>query len=355
MKRMDDWDLLIDRRDLRVTQLRPTTVPQAADLAKGDVLLKVESFALTSNNITYGAMGDAFGYWRFFPAPDGWGRIPVWGFATVAASKADGVTEGLRLFGYLPMSTLVVMQLVQSRDGYVDRAPHRAELPRTYNAYGTGPADDIDDYRSLLRPLLMTSYLLDDLLSEDARVRALVLSSASSKTAMGLAWFARARGLTVIGLSSPANVARLEALGLYDRILPYVRAGELETGPDAVYVDFAGDRGTTAAVHAALGKDLARSLIVGGTHWEAQRADPEPLAGPKREQFFAPDQIRKRAAEWGVAELNAGFSIALAAFVAGVPWLRLVHHVGARALVAVYSDVLEGRARPDEGHIITPA
>ncbi len=352
---MDAWDLLIDRKDLRVTQMRPAPVPQAADLAEGQALLAVESFALTANNITYGAMGDAFGYWKFFPAPDGWGRIPVWGFATVVASRAEGVAEGLRLFGYLPMSSHVVMQLTPSRDGYVDRSPHRAELPPTYNAYNAAPPAADDDYRSLLRPLLMTSYLLDDFLSEDAGVRTLVLSSASSKTAMGLAWFAKARGLKVIGLSSPANVARLSGLGLYDQILSYGQAGDLKTGPGAAYVDFAGDRATTAAVHGALGGDLARSLIVGGTHWEAERGAPAPLPGPQPVLFFAPDQIRKRAGEWGMAELNARFSSALAAFVAGSPWLKLIRHAGPSGLGAAYAQVLEGRALPDEGHIITPA
>ena len=350
---MAAWDLLIDRKDLRNTQLSEATLP--GELEDGEVLLAVESFALTANNITYGAMGDAFGYWKFFPAPEGFGRIPVWGFARVIASKADGVEEGLRLFGYLPMSSHFTMRLVPSRDGFVDRAAHRAELPPTYNAYDPAPVTPTDDYRSLLRPLLMTSFLLDDFLSEDAGVKALVLSSASSKTAMGLAWFARRRGLKVIGLSSPANAARLEALGLYDQILPYDQAGELKTGPGSVYVDFAGNRAVTEAVHKALGGDLSRSVIVGGTHWEAPRAAPQPLPGPQPALFFAPDQIRKRAGEWGMGELNARFSKALADFVAGAPWLKLIRHKGAEGLQTAYKDVLEGRVSPDEGHIITPA
>lgn len=349
---MAAWDLLIDRKDLRKTQLSEGAVP--ADLADGEVLLAVESFALTANNITYGAMGDAFGYWKFFPAPDGWGRIPVWGFARVIASKAEGIAPGLRLFGYLPMSTHFTMRLVPSRDGFVDRAAHRAELPPTYNAYNAAPETPTDDYRSLLRPLLMTSFLLDDFLSEDAGVKTLVLSSASSKTAMGLAWFARRRGLKVVGLSSPGNLASLEPMGLYDQVLAYDAAGGLKTGPGSVYVDFAGNRSVTEAVHTALGADLARSVIVGGTHWEAPRGAPQPLPGPQPALFFAPDQIRKRAGEWGMETLNDRFAKGLADFVAGAPWLKLVRHAGAEGLQTAYTDVLEGRVSPDEGHIITP-
>ena len=55
------------------------------DIQEGEVLLKVEKFSFTSNNVTYGVAGDTIGYWNFFPAinnPDNtWGCIPVWGFA----------------------------------------------------------------------------------------------------------------------------------------------------------------------------------------------------------------------------------------------------------------------------------
>ena len=348
------WDVSIDRKDLRATQVRAAQGPDARTLAEGEALLEIERFALTANNITYGLIGDAFGYWKFFPAEGGQGRIPVWGFARVVRSRAAEVPIGLRLFGYLPMSTHVTMALRKTRTGYVDAAPHRAELPPTYNGYSQADEGAMDDHRALLRPLLMTSFLLDDALSDDAGP--LVLTSASSKTAMGLAWFARARGRRVIGLSSPANLARLEALGLYDQILPYDRAGELRTEGPATLVDFAGNRAVVATAHAALGETLARSLIVGGTHWEAGALAPggPELAGPRPVLFFAPDQIRKRAGEWGPGEIERRFDAALTAFVADSPWLNLVQHRGPEGLLTAYSDVLEGRARPQDGHIIRP-
>ena len=348
---MGAWDVVIDKADLRRAEIRPAA---DAPLADGEARLEVESFALTANNITYGVVGDAFGYWRFFPAPEGLGRIPVWGFARVVESRAPDAPVGLRLFGYLPMSSHATMRLVKSRTGFVDAAAHRAELPPTYNAYAEAPADPLDDHRALLRPLLMTSFLIDDFLSEDPAISTLVLSSASSKTAMGLAWFARRRGLKVLGLSSPANLARLEALRLYDRILPYDRAGELSSDGPAVFVDFAGDRAVVAAAHKALGASLARSLIVGGTHWE-RRGGEAALEGPQPVLFFAPDQIRKRMGEWGPGELEARFHAGLAAFVADSPWLTLVRHQGAQALLDAYALILEGRARPEDGHIIRPA
>lgn len=350
---MSAWDALIRKSDLREVEVRASDALDRA-LAQGEVLLAVERFSLTANNITYGAMGDAFGYWKFFPAPDGQGRIPVWGFATVVKSAAPDVAEGLRLFGYLPMSTHFTMRLAKGRHGYVDTAAHRAELPPTYNAYAEAPCDVLDDHRALLRPLLMTSFLLDDFLSEDASLETLVLSSASSKTAMGLAWFARRHGMTVVGLTSPGNLEGLGGLGLYDRVLTYDQASELTSDGLAAYVDFAGNAGVTAAVHSALGDSLARSLIVGGTHWEARGPRAE-LPGPQPVLFFAPDQIRKRAGEWGPQAVTERFEAGLRDFVDASPWLSLVHSQGAEGLKAAYSAVIEGRVRPQDGHIIQPA
>jgi hypothetical protein len=55
-------------------------------LDPGQALLVVDSFGLTTNNITYAVFGETMSYWSFFPAEDGWGRVPVWGFANVAAA-----------------------------------------------------------------------------------------------------------------------------------------------------------------------------------------------------------------------------------------------------------------------------
>ncbi|MBC7103757.1 MAG: DUF2855 family protein [Parvibaculum sp.] len=43
------------------------------------MLVEIEKFALSANNITYAVAGDMLNYWSFFPAEEGWGKIPVWG------------------------------------------------------------------------------------------------------------------------------------------------------------------------------------------------------------------------------------------------------------------------------------
>jgi hypothetical protein len=346
------WDLLIDKRDLTRTELR--SAEEAHSLAEGEVLLAVERFALTANNITYGAMGEAFGYWQFFPAPDGFGRIPVWGFATVVASRAEGIEPGLRLFGYMPMSSRFTARLVKTRGGYVDAAPHRAQLPPTYNQYAAAPADPLDDHRALLRPLFMTSWLIDDFLADqnDLGAKSVVLTSASSKTALGLAWALSQRGVKVTGLTSPRHVAFLQGLGLYDQVLPYEQAPSLKVETPTVLIDFAGDRQLIATLHNLLGDSIAHSAIIGVTHWQAPAIEAAPLPGPTPTLFFAPDQIRKRAGEWGAEVMDARFKAALGAFVEANAWLKLEYAQGPEGLQQAYQTVVAGTASPNVGLIV---
>ena len=84
-------DFLVSRKDIRETRIEDSEPPA---LEPGQALLEVDSFGLTANNVTYAVFGDVMNYWDFFPAEDGWGRVPMWGFAEVEASEADGLEAG---------------------------------------------------------------------------------------------------------------------------------------------------------------------------------------------------------------------------------------------------------------------
>jgi hypothetical protein len=72
--------------------------------------------------------------------------------------------------------------------------------------------------------------------------------------------------------------------------------------------------------------------------------------------FFAPDQAAKRTQEWGSAGLQQRMGSAWRAFVEPASkWIRVVHGRGPEAIERVYQEVLAGRARPDEGHVLSPA
>ncbi len=354
-------DFLINRQNLRESKF--VSAPEA-DLQPGQVLLRVDKFAFTSNNITYAVFGDAMQYWNFFPAPAGWGRIPVRGFAEVVASKRDALKQGERVYGYLPMSTHLVVQPERvTPASFMDGAAHRKPLPAAYQLYRRLAADPAhepqrEDERALLQPRFMPSFLIQDFLADNNffGANSVVLSSASSKTALGVAFELKrnqAAKIETIGLTSARNVAFCEKLGYYDRVLIYDQLTSLSQEQASVFVDMAGEGKVLHDIHHHFRDQLKYSCMVGGTHWE-QRETQHALPGAKPVFFFAPNQIKKRIQEWGQQGFEQRFADAWRAFLPSASnWLQVIHGGGETAVQAVYLEVLEGKLRPEQGHMLS--
>ena len=359
---MSNTTLLVRKDQLAETRLH---TGDDAPLAQGQVRASVDLFALTSNNITYAAFGDAMRYWQFFPSgEDGWGIVPVWGFARVVQSLHPGVAVGERLYGYWPMASSAVLQPDRLNEaGFIDAAPHRAGLPVIYNHYlrcNTDPlyAADTEGAQALLRPLFTTSWLIDDFLAENAFFGAdtLLLSSASSKTAYGTASVLAGRtGLQVVGLTSAANKAFCESLGCYSRVITYEALDTLAADTACVYIDFAGNAGLRRDIHIRFA-NLKYDCSIGGTHVE-QLGGGKELPGPRATLFFAPAQAQKRIAELGGEALRQRLLEAWQAFLGratdpAAPWLQVQQHSGPQAVQAAYAQVLAGRGDPRTGHVM---
>jgi hypothetical protein len=319
------------------------------DLAEGEAQLLVERFALSANNVTYAVMGDRMGYWRLFPAQNGWGRIPAWAHVRVLASRSPALTEGQRMFGLVPMATYLTVRPEANARGFVDAVPHRARLPPVYNQYLSEEGEG-DDVALVLRPLFTTSVLLD-LVLDDAGLRGaetVVLTSASSKTAYGLAHLLGERRLRIVGLTSAVRRPWVEGLGLYDEVLAYDQLDDLRVAGAAVVVDFAGDGAVVRRLHEQLGDAVVRSILVGFTHWQGE-AVGEPASEPGSEFFFAPDELARRGREFGQLYPAAWQRFAPVAERA----LRVERIMGGDELVRVYRDLLSGRSDPAAGYVVS--
>jgi hypothetical protein len=354
-------DFIVRRDELRDCKFVPAVERSEIELGSGQALLEVATFAFTANNITYAAFGEAMSYWAFFPAPDGWGRIPVWGFADVIESKHGSIAEGERVFGYLPMSTHLVVQPDQVTErGFFDSSLHRASLPAGYQQYSRAASDadsEDEDLQALLRPLFMTSFVIEDFLADSDLFGAntIVFASASSKTALGTAFLLsenRPSQCEVVGLTSPGNLEFCNRVGYYDSVLAYDDLGSLAPDTAAVFVDMAGDAKLLSAVHHHFG-DLKYSCIVGATHWDAAKV-PGELPGPQPQLFFAPTQLQKRREDWGAAGLEQRVTQAWDAFLPSVRgWMKVVHGKGEAAIESVYLEMLDGKVNPEAGHILS--
>ncbi len=342
-----------------ITEQKLATVPAAA-LSDGQARLRIERFALTANNVTYAASGFAIGYWKFFPvAEQGWGLVPVWGFAEVVESASDVVTVGERFYGFYPLASELVMEPV-AHGGNAIRAvcPHRVDLPVVYNIYSRASAapKGSDPYQALMQPLIATSYLLYDWLmdSDWFGAKQIIIGSASSKTGLGLTAFLakhEARDYKVVGLTGSGNADFVRDLGFCDQVLTYDGVETLDQVA-SVYVDMAGNGDVKQRLHARLEGHLNHSSAVGISHWD-QFAPQVEVAGPKPEFFFAPSQIEKRKKDWGKGVIEQKIGEATQMIVEDAArWLTLDTHTGLEAAMAPYEALASGNADPRIGHVV---
>jgi hypothetical protein len=354
-------ELWVDRSNLRTTKVSTSELPV---LAPGEILVAIDQFGLTSNNVSYAVSGDLIGYWSFFPAAGNWGKVPVWGCANVVASRCDQVPVGDRLWGFFPMASHVVLLPGHIRDDqFVDVSAQRQPLPALYNAYRRTQAEaeilrQLEVERCLLFPLFVTSFVLYDYLLDNKYFGAkqVLIGSVSSKTGFGLAKMLHNDSTVtprIIGLTSTANAAFVESLDCCDDVVVYGEEARIDASVPAAYVDMSGDARLTATLHHALGENMKESAMVGATHWE-ERGAMENLPGARPTFFFAPAHIAKREAEWGrgvVMHKAITAAAEVAQSVQGqmtVEWTRDI-----QGLVTLWNELLDNKVSPDRGLMVS--
>ena len=141
----------------------------------------------------------------------------------------------------------------------------------------------------------------------------IILTSASSKTAIGLAaLLAQRKGdhnLNVVGLTSKGNMDFVNGLGYYDSVLSYDEVAKLSTTEPSVIVDFSGNAQLQEKLQSHLGSQLAYNCLVGMVDWTNRGGAKSAATNGKF--FFAPSQALKRNKEWGVAGFQQRVGIAL--------------------------------------------
>ncbi len=352
----------INGKDLSQSRIVDTSLPQ---LGAGELRLRVESFSVTANNVTYAVVGDAFGYWNFFPGEGDWGVVPMWGHAAVEASNHSAVAVGERVYGYLPMAThLDVLPTGITPSGFSDGAAHRQPMSQIYNQYSRLAADPEHDpareaERMIFGPLFKTGFLIEAMFRREGWFGAdrVVMTSASSKTAMALASVARDKspGIGRIGLTSAANLAFVRAGGFYDEVLAYEEIAKLEH-ERSVSVDFAGNAAVLQAIHAALGESLRYSCTVGATHVGAGFGrENEPIPGPAPTLFFAPDHAVAAIKELGPKTFGESVAASWKGFLGEATGAVAVdERDGLVAAKEAFAATLAGTADPAVGIIIRP-
>ena len=324
-------------------------------LNKDEVLLKTDSFGFSANNITYAALGFKMGYWGFFPADEGYGIVPVWGFATVVASNHPEIKTGEKVFGYLPMASHWIIKAAKvTSHGFSDIHERRKSISPVYDQYlrcanDPGYNSSREAWQLNFRPLYMTSFVLDDFVDEFSQGESLLLSSASSKTALGTAQLLKdqktQRGARyhVIGLTSAANLEMVKASNCYDQVFSYDDVDKLPSDTPYWLLDFAANGTLINALRSALGNRLSKITLIGATDW---KADEKPnIKALNADIFFAPARVKLRQQDWGHEMFLKKYSDAWNGFAKKIETMFFEQqHTGADNIIALYLATLNGTA-----------
>ncbi|MBF7073919.1 DUF2855 family protein [Glaciecola sp. MH2013] len=366
-------ELQISRKNYTKTRLVSSSV-QENTLADGEVLLKVDSFALTANNITYAVVGDKLGYWQFFPPQltveeaqsnavnDHWGILPVWGFADVVRSNHPDVPIGERLFGYFPPSSHLIMQPSSlSPSSWIDASVHRSKLPVGYNIYRRVQAEanydkSFEQYRMLLYPLHITAFSLYNYFKTKNwfGAKQIVMLSASSKTSTGLAYGVAndKQAPKQIALTSSANKNMVLGLNVYDDTFAYNELSKIDASIPTLIVDMSGNGSLLSDLHEHLGDNMMFCSNVGVTHWEDMQPGPH-FNAERSEMFFAPSQLQALIKEHGMAGFEQLSNAYLKHSIGeSAKWLKMNKLNGLEEMSSIFNDVCNGKVPPEVGLII---
>ncbi len=371
MTTIKSQQIWVDQQNLANTDVVYRDI-NSHDLQQDEVLLEIDSFGFSANNITYAALGFKMGYWGFFPTENaahrdestGFGIVPVWGFATVKASRHSDISEGEKVFGYLPMASHWVIKAGKvAPHGFSDVHEKRKSISPVYDQYLRCAADpgynkNREAWQLNFRPLYMTSFVLDDYVAEKANSETLLLSSASSKTALGTAQLlkdqkaSREACYKVVGLTSKANVDAVIALDCYDEVYSYDDLSAIGNETRYWLLDFAANGTLINNLAKQLGDRLSEVTLIGATDWKAQeKTNPKLL---NAEIFFAPARVKLRQNEWGHEAFLAKYANAWKHFAEKVSDQFFEQsHSGTDAITKLYIETLNGTAQAKALNVVT--
>lgn len=355
------WRFLISRDDPTLTKTVSNTSILKTELGRDKVLIAVERFSLTANNILYVVLGEQNNYWDLFPAEDRWGNSPAWGIGRVIKSDNNCLRKGERIFGFFPLASYCILQPVPVGTGHVmDDAPNRSSLAPAYNRYtridgaknfsGRG-----GDWQMLLRPLALVGLLAAQFFKdrEYFGARIVYVTSASSKTGIGVGRLIKGSSpnIKVIGVTSRPKKGLVASLEIFDEVIDYQSIADIKLAPSILF-DLTGNHEIVQEIHDKLGSLLKHSAAAGRSHWSA-KSDRSITGEVSPERFFTPLVMQHYLPVWGAKVFEQRFDAAVRSLKEALGEqivLKEVH--GSAGLADLYRKLLDGTNREKEGSVV---
>jgi hypothetical protein len=375
--------------------------PLPQELPSDHILVKIDKFGFSANNVTYGVLGDneyfrselfrarpdqeltaiaRSSYFDFYPAPETpetspkrHGIIPVWGFCTILSSSHPSIQPYQRLYGYLPMSRYALIPISKVN-------PHTLTITlgnfppdrKVYKQLTICSSDPMyrqnrEDETMLYRPLFWTSYWCADQLACEHfhGARRILISSASAKTAFCLAYVIKKKRETggkmidIVGFTSPGNIEFTKELGLYDYVFAYEDLTHIANdGVKTVYVDVAGNESLNHKIRDHIGSSLVVTVILGSTNTPSISSTTVPSSSLtssakkqsyKQQFFFTPEWLAHRQKQLSVHDIVEMQTEAWDHLMIDCrSWVKM-ESVDGGGVVQAFEETVKGKVGPDRG------
>mmetsp|Transcript_178788 Transcript_178788/g.573026 ORF Transcript_178788/g.573026 Transcript_178788/m.573026 type:complete len:387 (+) Transcript_178788:108-1268(+) len=362
--------LLVRADEPTRTVIHPYRKPVEDPMLDGQVLVHVSKLVVTANTLTYALAGKmpVLKYFQHFPipkdAPDSLAMTPCWGTGIVIASKCPAVRVGARIHGYFPFSPTVVLTPSEATaTSFIDAAPHRVDLLKPYKMYFSsedpqfkGLSYDEEDYQMATGVLFSTGWAMAQVPAvHPAKPKALILTSASSRTSRAAAFAAKFHKLPleVVGLTSATNLDYVRGLGIYDSVHVYRDVSSLKNQTVAVQ-DVAGSAEVQQSLYEHFGGQIVYFGSVGMSHVGAAGKRPKltGLGGAPPAPFLvfsAIEELRKVYGDFKVRRWLADSSKAYNSRM--LPEFRAERRYGAEQTRAVFDSMVQGAADPQVTYV----
>mmetsp|Transcript_73181 Transcript_73181/g.148601 ORF Transcript_73181/g.148601 Transcript_73181/m.148601 type:complete len:535 (+) Transcript_73181:149-1753(+) len=341
---------------------------EVLELEEGKVLLRIDKFGFS--HMTLGYLMKGFtrtfgGYHSFYPWTDeAHYRSACWGYATVMESAHPKVAVGTRIYGLVPPSKYTVQRVSGTIAG-TKGDPSILELEMENVPYNMrrfqemeiveGNEDDpvVEDWRIIAKEVYKMAFYMDEqLLVETGMINSVIISCASCKTALALAYCLRMREMRyVVGFTSKEHLDFVKSTDLYHDVFCYEDVDKLPTDHTVVYMDFKCDGELRQRITLKMGTNLMYNMVLGPAVFQKRMKD-QVFEKRAREVIFNEATWRERrrmVAEVTKTGRNEKLKYSYKSFVERMrQYMKVRRATGVAELTKMYDSVYSNTASPSE-------
>jgi len=352
-----------------------TRISEVPELGEGCVLLRIDKFAFSQMALGYlmkGFTRTFSSYHSFYKIDEeNMYRSACWGYATVMESSHPKVAVGSRLFGLVPPCKYIMQPVggtvPKSKTGdpalvelAMEGVPfnlRRFQEMELIDENAANAGDKVwEDWRCVTKEIYTMAFYMDEnLLVDTGMINSVIISCASSKTGMALAYCLRMREMRfVYGLTSKEHYDFVKSTDLYTEVYCYDDVANLPNNHTIVYMDFKCDGELRQNITLRMGTNLMYNMVLGPAVFQKRMKD-QLFEKRAREILFDEASWRERrrmVAEVTKTGRNEKLKYSFKSFVDRMKrHVKLRHFGGAEGLTKLYDNVYNNAAPPDQAYV----